>query len=78
MRGLPFSLVCAHLQTETQGRKDQVVLNLDNMVDSHWCERSTGGDLLLLNFKLLLLFPLNSLLFTKHLSPPEVRCTAVI
>lgn len=46
MRGLPFSLVCAHLQTETQGRKDQVVLNLDNMADSHWSETSTGGDLL--------------------------------
>ncbi len=32
MRGLPFSLVCAHLQTETQGLRDQADLNLDNMV----------------------------------------------
>lgn len=46
MRGLPFSLVCAHLQTETQGLRDQVVLNLDSMVDGHNSERSTGGDLL--------------------------------
>ncbi len=46
MRGLPFSLVCAHLQTETQGLRDQVVLNLDNMVDSHWSGRSTGWKLL--------------------------------
>lgn len=46
IRGLPFSLVCAHLQTETLGLRDQVVLNLDSMVDSHNSERSTGGDLL--------------------------------
>lgn len=32
MRGLPFSLVCAHLETETLGRSDKVVLNLDNML----------------------------------------------
>lgn len=34
MRGLPFSLVWAHLRTETQGLRDQVALNLDSMVDS--------------------------------------------
>lgn len=54
MRGLPFSLVCAHLHTETQGLRDQVVLNLDNMVDSHCCGRCTGRKLLLLlNFIIL-------------------------
>lgn len=46
MRGLPLSLVCAHLQTETQGLRDHVVLSLDNMMDSLWSERSTGGELL--------------------------------
>lgn len=70
MRGLPFSLVCAHLQTETQGRKDQVVLNLDNMADSHWSETSTGGDLLLLNIRLLRLLPLDSLVFQQHFYLP--------
>lgn len=44
MRGLPFSLVCAHLQTETQGLRDQVVLNLDNMMDKHWPARSAGRE----------------------------------
>lgn len=46
MRGLPFSLVCAHLYTETQGFRDQAVLNLDSMVDSHYSKSSTGEDLL--------------------------------
>ena len=46
MRGLPLSLVCAHLQTETQGLRDHVVLSLDNMMDSLWSERSTGAELL--------------------------------
>lgn len=45
MRGFPFSLVCAHLQAETQGLKDQVVLNLDSMVDSHCSVRRTGRKL---------------------------------
>lgn len=46
MSGLPFSLVCAHLQTEAQGRRDMVVLNLDNMVDSNWSGSCTGEKLL--------------------------------
>lgn len=45
MRGLPFSLVCAHLQTETQGLKEKVVLNLDNMVHSHWSGRCAAEKL---------------------------------
>lgn len=35
MRGLPFSLVWAHLHMETQGLSDHVVLSQDNMVDAH-------------------------------------------
>lgn len=46
MRGLPFSLVCAHLQTETQGLRDHVVLNLDNMVDGHCLAMCTRSKLL--------------------------------
>lgn len=45
MRGLPFSLVCAHLYRETQGLRDMVVFNLDNMVVTHWSRKYTGGKL---------------------------------
>lgn len=36
MRGLPFSLVWAHLHAATQGLSEHAVLSLDSMVDTHF------------------------------------------